>query len=532
MDRGKETWAHATNIRSGARFLLALPPYLRSPLDVEQARAILHDRRSARERTFLQTVETVVFRNPASPYLPLFQAAGCSFGDLQKAVRLEGLENTLAMLFSNGVYLTVDEVKGRRRVERPGLSVEASPAVLRNPLSACHVAASSGGSRSHGTAVLFDMEFIRGCAVDCMLTLNARGGLSWIKATWEVPGGGSRFRLCKYAGFGDPPAAWFSQVAPDAPGLHPLYRWSTRAMRLGSWIAGVPLPAPRHAPLTDAQPIIRWMEQTLRAGKTPHLFTFPSSAVALAQEAATSGVCLEGAQATVSGEPITHARLASIRKAGIHAMPRYGSVECGPIGYGCLSPDHPDDVHLVSDLQALVQVQTGGNHGLPPGALLITSLHPRAPFVFINASMGDQAILETRDCGCPLQAYGWRQHLHTISSFEKLTGGGMTFHGTDVVRVLEEVLPGRFGGAPGNYQLCEEEGDDGAAVLRLLVDPRVAVSNLDDVADAFLTGLGEKSPVDHLMQTMWRESKLLKVERRQPFATSSGKVLHFHVRRT
>lgn len=531
MGPRKERWGHAGNLLAGVKFLRALPRHLRRPLDLGQAESILRERQTSRQRVFLQTTNEAVFGNPTSPYLPLFRGAGCTFGDLEKSVNRDGLEKTLAVLFQNGVYLTIDEVKGRRRLERNGLSLDISPELLRNPLSACHVAASSGGSRSQGTAVLFDMEFIRGCAVNCMLNLHARGGLSWIKAIWEVPGGGSRFRLVKFAGFGAPPAAWFSQVAPDAPGLHPLYRWSTRAMRVGSLIAGVPLPGPRHAPLTNTQPIIRWMEQALRQGQTPHLFTFPSSAVALAQEAVASGISLPGAQATLGGEPITRARLASIRKAGIHAVPRYGSVECGPIGYGCLSPDQPDDIHLFSDLHCLIQADMAGNHGLPPGALLVTSLHPRSPFIFINASMGDQAVLESRRCGCPLESYGWSQHLHTIGSFEKLTGGGMTFHGTDVVRVLEEVLPERFGGAPGNYQLCEEESEDGKAVLRLLIDPKIAVANTDEVADAFLAALGENSPVNHLMETMWRESQLLKVEVRSPFATRSGKIMHFHVRR-
>jgi hypothetical protein len=91
--------------------------------------------------------------------------------------------------------------------------------------------------------------------------------------------------------------------------------------------------------------------------------------------------------------------------------------------------------------------------------------------------MGDQAIVVQRACGCPLEQLGWVTHLHTIRSYEKLTGGGMTFLDTDVIRVLEEELPARFGGTPTDYQLLEEEADDGQPRLQLLVHPRVGPLN-------------------------------------------------------
>jgi hypothetical protein len=53
----------------------------------------------------------------------------------------------------------------------------------------------------------------------------------------------------------------------------------------------------------------------------------------------------------------------------------------------------------------------------------------------------------------------------------------MTFLDTDVIRVLEEELPARFGGTPTDYQLLEEEADDGQPRLQLLVHPRVGPLN-------------------------------------------------------
>jgi hypothetical protein len=151
--------------------------------------------------------------------------------------------------------------------------------------------------------------------------------------------------------------------------------------------------------------------------------------------------------------------------------------------------------------------------------------------ILLNLSLGEAATVEPRRCGCPLETAGWGTHLHTIRSFEKLTAGGMTFLGTDVIRVLEQVLPGRFGGGPADYQLVEEEGRDGSARLRLLVHPDVGPLDSRAVGEAFLAGLSNGSGNDRVMGLAWREAALIHVERRAPLTTASGKVLHLHVGR-
>jgi hypothetical protein len=67
------------------------------------------------------------------------------------------------------------------------------------------------------------------------------------------------------------------------------------------------------------------------------------------------GIDLCGSHLLLSGEPITAARLATIRRTGVEVLPRYGSVDCGPIGYGCLAPEAPDDVHTLHDRHAFIQ---------------------------------------------------------------------------------------------------------------------------------------------------------------------------------
>jgi hypothetical protein len=120
----------------------------------------------------------------------------------------------------------------------------------------------------------------------------------------------------------------------------------------------------------------------------------------------------------------------------------------------------------------------------------------------VNVSLGDQAVMVQHTYGCPLQTLGWDRHLHTIRSYEKLTGRGMTLFDTDIIRVLDEVLPARFGGVPTDYQRLEEEADDGRPRLRLLVHPRLGPLNADAITECFLTAIGSASTVEQMMSSL------------------------------
>jgi hypothetical protein len=311
--------------------------------------------------------------------------------------------------------------------------------------------------------------------------------------------------------------------------VHARYGWATRAVRLAGLLAGVPLPTPEIVPLDRPTPIVDWMAAVRRAGGTPHLHTTTSCAVRVALAADRTGVSLEGVHFTVAGEPATPARLATIRRVGAIPMVKYGAIESGPLSYGCLAGQTADDMHLLSDSNAVIQAGTAGpDQPLSPDTLLFTSLRPTVPLVLFNVSLGDQAELVERTCGCPLEQLGWTTHLHSIRSYEKLTAGGMTFLDADVARVLEEVLPARFGGGPLDYQLVEAETDDGLPSLTLLVHPAIGPLDQSDVAEAFLAAIARGSATEQVMALQWRQAGLPRVERRAPHATSTGKVLHLH----
>jgi hypothetical protein len=108
----------------------------------------------------------------------------------------------------------------------------------------------------------------------------------------------------------------------------------------------------------------------------------------------------------------------------------------------------------------------------------------------------------------------------------------MTFHDRQIIRVLEQVLPPRFGGGPLDYQLVEQQGPGGEPRLRLLVHPGLGALDSASVLDTFLAAIGEGSGVDLVMSTQWRQAGWVEVERAVPYSTAAGKVLHLHRRAT
>ena len=145
--------------------------------------------------------------------------------------------------------------------------------------------------------------------------------------------------------------------------------------------------------------------------------------------------------------------------------------------------------------------------------------------VALNLSLGDQARLDQRDCGCPYQQTGWTTHLTDIESFEKLNAGGMTFLDTDIVRLLEQDLPARFGGGPTDFQLVEHERGDGRPRVVLIVHPGVGAVDPAAVAEYLLDRLGRGSGAERIMALTWRQSGILEVERGVPKMTAAGKLL-------
>jgi hypothetical protein len=199
----------------GARLLATLPRFLRRPITVDEARRTLRRRLEHRADNFLELARDAIFARPSSVYRRLLALAGCEYGDLARLVRREGVEATLATLLRHGVYLTVDEFKGRRPIVRGTSTIVARPGDMRDAAAAAHLSVDTGGSRGAATSVPIDLAFVRSRAVDSCLAFHAIGGGEWSHAVWGVPGGAMIVVMLECAAFG---AGWAGGSPRSIPG--------------------------------------------------------------------------------------------------------------------------------------------------------------------------------------------------------------------------------------------------------------------------------------------------------------------------
>jgi len=65
------------------RLATGLRGFLKEPITLEQARAIIKERLANRERNLLTIVRRAIYENERSPYLKLLKLAGREYGDLE-----------------------------------------------------------------------------------------------------------------------------------------------------------------------------------------------------------------------------------------------------------------------------------------------------------------------------------------------------------------------------------------------------------------------------------------------------------------
>jgi hypothetical protein len=276
--------------------------------------------------------------------------------------------------------------------------------------------------------------------------------------------------------------------------------------------------------------VAQWLAARAGHDKPACFTTYASSAVRIARAACESGLDLTGVVFITLGEPFTDAKRAAITASGARALVRYAFTEAGIIGFGCGTPRTSDDLHFYGNAYAMGRrSRTVGTGGPVVEALLFTSLLPSAPKILLNVESGDCARTERRECGCALGAAGLTTHLDSIRSFEKLSGEGMTFIQLDLIGVLEDVLPARFGGVGADYQILEEEDHEGILRLSLIVSPRVGAIEPDAVRSAFLDALARQPGASRAGVEVWRRAQTVHVVRRPPVPTPAGKILPFHI---
>jgi len=263
-------------------------------------------------------------------------------------------------------------------------------------------------------------------------------------------------------------------------------------------------------------------------GLSPCVNTSPSTAARISLAMQERGESLRNVTFLLGAEPLTPARRRTIEAAGAKATVTYGFSEGGNVGSQCASPATADDIHIALDAYAVIQRdRSPDDNGPRADVLLLTAFRPACPKVLLNTDIGDTAVLETRRCGCGFDDLGYLRHLHTVRSSQKLTGEGVTFVGADIVHVLEEVLPRRFGGTLADYQLVEEQTAQGLPRYTLLVSPEIGTLDERAVVAAFLKELGSLRRPYGFMANQWRETNVLRIRRSRPLLTARGKLLPF-----
>ena len=189
-----------------------------------------------------------------------------------------------------------------------------------------------------------------------------------------------------------------------------------------------------------------------------------------------------------------------------------------------------DDVHILEDKIAVIQKERSGGSGKPVPVNLYATLLPTTPKLMLNVESDDHGVMVHRHCGCLLDELGYNLHLHSIRSWEKLTSEGMNFNGSEILRLVDEVLTSCFGGSPTDYQFLEEE-ERGLPKITLLVSPRVGDVDEVAVSRVVLDFLDSAPGSDTSYADPWREGETLRVRRGEPVATRASEVIALHTTR-
>jgi hypothetical protein len=515
------------------RFAYHLPRFLRNTITLEDAHRTIKELLEERENNFLSLIKLGVFGYPASPYLPLLKMAGCEYGDIKNSVSQKGLEATLLSLRKEGVYITFEECKGRNPIVREGKEFPVNASSFDNPFLKVHYFSESGGSTGVGTRIHHELDYLDTIAAHELVTYHAHGVLDIPKAIWRgvLPDGSGFNNTLRLAHYSRIPEKWFSTFNPyDFRPSQFKYRLSTLLTVIIGHMIGARLPWPEYVKVERASVVAHWVADALKKHGACFVSAPVSRALRVCVAGRKAGLDFSGAVFRVAGEPLTFAKLKGILDSGARVFSTYGFSELGRVGMGCAQPIEANDLHLCKSICAVIQydrVVPGTDIRVP--AFNFTSLLPNTPKILLNSESDDYGILEKRSCGCPLDHVGLTDHLRRIRSFQKLTGEGVTLLGSDIVYILEEALPQRFGGSPLDFQLLEEEDAQGFTKVSLIISPKVAIHDDHEVINFIKDKMKKSSARAEAAQSIWSQANTLQVKREEPSWTKRGKLMSLYV---
>jgi hypothetical protein len=513
-----------------ARFVGGMHGFLRQRITPDSARAIIARRIESREKNFLQLLEGGVFNRPESPYSFLLREAGCEPGDVRRMLNLNGVDATLASLYDAGVRISFNEFKGRSPITRNGRTFESKAESFDNPLVAGQYESESSGSTGRATSIRAGLAHIAAQAPMMLLAQEANGTLGAPTVLYRpgYPCNTATNNILRHIIIGNPVRRWFSPVSVADSRAALRFRVASVLTPPLVRLYGEPFPEMEVVPFSDAAVVASAAASFVRSEGACLLRCSVSAALTVAIAATERGIDLKGVVFNGTGEPASRGKVSGIVASGARYVTSYSMTESGPIGVACARGSDSTDVHVMRDKVALLQrMQTPAGAGDPVGVFYLSTLLSSAPKIMINVSTDDFGILEDRKCGCLAGELGMHQHLRQIRSIAKLTGRGITLVASDIVHIIEEVLPRRFGGSAQDYQLVEEEDSSGRTHLHLLVSPKVELTDEEAPARVLLEELSRGTPGASLQSAMLRSAHAVHVRRQQPGANARGKLPAF-----
>ncbi len=502
-----------------SRMAVALRRHFRTPLDPDPERTIRRLLEN-REENFLSLARNVL-GNPEHPYAQLFSVTGCSYADLEAAVRSGGVEAALQALLREGVYVSHDEFRGREEIVRGGKHIRSNAASWLNQRGKGGIAYSSSGTSGRPVATQGGSAQMAHTEAQSLLTVRELelANRAMVNVGPILPGFGvvallvaARLNL----GF----ERWFAIGGRSRRNVH--YRAVTRCLVAQMRWLGARAPYPIYLDQNDFLPVAQYLARRQAEGARTAVVGYVSSLTRVAAEAADHGLDLAGCRAILVGEALTDAKRGTMESAGIEPYATYGVSEFGSIGLPCRSMHSRNCVHVLREAVALTtrrHEQAGAACGVD--SICATALLPFGPRVFINVEIGDTGVIERCTCDCSLRRLGLDVQIRDMAAIGKVTAQGMTIAAGDLVNVLEEVLPARFGGRPGDYQLIETEGGSQTEMV-LRIRPGVASAPPEDVLKAFLAETGRLYG-GSLSVRSWSHSNGIRAELAEPVLAGTGK---------
>lgn len=512
------------------RFIFGLEGFLKNTLTSEECIKGIKGRISKREDNFLKMFKRCIYEYNKSPYLKLLRLAKIDFNDIKSFVVKSGIEGTLEILKNEGVYLTLDEMKGRKDVVRKDSIFRFEENDFNNPFISPAFFIRSGGTMTGGTGTIANISFA---------FLEQRAQHRWIMfdmhklfdkplIIWYTTLGGVEMGiLLECAKIGKPPLFFFYHVDKKSRKPSFIAEAAFAYLRYIGRKKGFNFPRPLAIRPTEVSKLSDCINGTIRDYSGCCVRAFVSSAVRVCVNAKRNNTRLDGVNFWASGEPLTNKKREEISSVGANSICQYSFQESGgTVSIGCAKPQAADDMHLFKDLFAVIQHKRKINFMEKSfDAFLFTTLNLEAPKILLNVENGDYGVIEKRECGCNLGEMGFDTHLYNIRSFEKFNGEGMTIFGCDLIKIIEETLVPKYGGSSIDYQFIEEQDSKGShARIVLNINPNIGVIDERELASTIYKELSSMGPAYRTQITIWQQANTLRIKRAYPIPNKKGKI--------